>query len=78
MRQIDHGRNIRLETKRNEVRLLHTKSIKDLDGIEAGIAQFEKVHREYVDAGGGRIRKEGRFTIHTTEHNERACPMDGS
>ena len=38
VRQIDHGRNIRLETKRNEVRLLHTKSIEDLDGIEAGIA----------------------------------------
>ena len=38
VRQIDHGRNIRLESLRNEVRLLHTRSIKDLEGIESGIA----------------------------------------
>ena len=48
VRQIDHGRNIRLESLRGEVRLLHTMTIKDLDGIEAGVAQFEKILYEKI------------------------------
>ena len=52
VRQIDHGRGIRLETLRTEVREMHNRQIRDLEGVETGIALFENKLREYEDAGG--------------------------
>ena len=58
MRFIDHGRSIRLETLRNEVRMIHTKSIRNLEGVTIGMAEFENKITEYVQAGGNRPSKE--------------------
>ena len=51
-RQIDHGRAIRLETLRREMKELHTKPIRSLECVEEGVAEFENVHTEYERAGG--------------------------
>ncbi len=51
-RFIDHGKAIRLETLRQEVKMLHTKSIASLDKVEEGVAAWENVHQEYALAGG--------------------------
>ncbi len=51
-RQVDHGRPIRLETLRREVKELHTKPIKTLDNVEEGVAEFENLMDEYHRAGG--------------------------
>ena len=58
VRFIDHGRSIRLETLRNEVRMIHTKSIRNLEGVTIGMAEFENKITEYVQAGGNRPSKE--------------------
>ena len=54
-RFIDHGREIRLETSRNEVRNIRGKFvIKNLEEVVIGIAKFENKLDEYVAAGGTR------------------------
>ena len=52
VRIIDNGLPLRLEELRGEVRLLHTKPIKDLESVATGIAEFEEKIREYREAGG--------------------------
>ena len=52
VRYIDHGRSIRLETLRDEVRALHLKPIRNVEGVAVGIAEFENKLREYEAAGG--------------------------
>ena len=37
---------------RNEVRSLHLKPIKNLEGVAIGLAEFENKIHEYVEAGG--------------------------
>ena len=51
-RQVDHGRSIRLETLRREVREIHNKTIKSLENVEEGVAAFQNTMQEYVRAGG--------------------------
>ncbi len=51
-RYIDHGRAIRLETLRREVKTLHLNPIKNLESVEEGIANFENTIHEYEQAGG--------------------------
>ena len=54
-RYIDHGREIRLETLRNEVRSIRTRfAIKNLEDVIVGIARFENKIAEFVAAGGKR------------------------
>ena len=43
VRQIDHGKAMRLETLRRQVQELHTRPIKTLDDVAEGVAKFEKV-----------------------------------
>ena len=52
VRQVDHGRGIRLEMLRREVQELHTRPIKSLEAIEEGVAVFENTMTEYARAGG--------------------------
>ncbi len=52
VRYIDHGRSIRLETLRREVKMLHMKPISSLEKVEEGIAEWENVLNEYLLAGG--------------------------
>ena len=52
VRYIDHGRPIRLENLRREVRQLHLKPIKNLEGIDEGVAEFENTLFKYAQAGG--------------------------
>ncbi len=52
VRYINHGKGIRLETLRREVKVLHLKPITSLDKVEEGVAEFENVMNEYVKAGG--------------------------
>ena len=52
IRSIDHGRHIRLETLRNEVRLLHTRHIRNLEGVAIGLAEFDNKIKEFEDLGG--------------------------
>ena len=55
VRFIDHGRDIRLETLRNEVRTIRSRYlIKSLEEVVVGIAKFENEIQEFVDAGGKR------------------------
>ena len=51
-RQVDHGRTIRLETLRREVREIHGKLIKSLEHVEKDVAAFESTMQEFVRAGG--------------------------
>jgi hypothetical protein len=53
-RYIDHGRGIRLEALRAEVRSIHLHPMKNLEAVALGIAQFENKLSEYEDAGGKR------------------------
>ena len=53
-RYIDHGREIRRETLRREVKMLHTKPIRSLEAVEMGVAEFENTMAEYHRAGGTR------------------------
>ena len=52
MRFIDSGRDIRLEQLRQEVRMIRSFTIKNLEAVTIGIAAFENKIREYVEAGG--------------------------
>ncbi len=52
VRVIDNGLQQRLEDLRDEVRVIHTKRIKDLETVAIGVADFEKLLSEYVLAGG--------------------------
>ena len=51
-RYIDHGRGIRRETLRREIKMLHTRPIKALENVEHGVAEFENLFAEYARAGG--------------------------
>ena len=52
VRIIDSGLPLRLEELRGEVRMLHTRPMKDLEQVAAGIAEFEAKIKEYNQAGG--------------------------
>ena len=52
VRQIDHGKAIRLENLRRQVQELHTRPIKSFDDVAEGVAKFENVMANYVRAGG--------------------------
>ena len=49
---VEHGKEVRLETLRREVKMLHTRPIPGLDKVEEGIAEWENVMNEYALAGG--------------------------
>ena len=57
-RYIDHGRDIRRETLRREVKMLHTRPIKSFEAVEMGVAEFENTLAEYHRAGGTRVSDE--------------------
>ena len=50
LRQVDHGRAIRLETLRREVKELHMRPIKSFEAVEEGVNEFENTMAEYVKA----------------------------
>ena len=52
VRFIDSGRNIRFEQLRQEVRMIRSFPIKNLEGVTVGIASFENKIKEYIEAGG--------------------------
>ena len=52
IRFIDHGRDIKLEGMRNEMKMIHTRTIKNLENVPIGIAEFELQIKDYVEAGG--------------------------
>ena len=47
-----HGKDIRLEQLRREVKTMDLTPIKELEWVESGIADFENTLGEYVRAGG--------------------------
>ena len=49
---IDHGKNIKLEGMRTDMKMLHTRTIKNLETVLIGIAEFELQIKEYVECGG--------------------------
>ncbi len=49
---VEHGKEIRLENLRREVKMLHTKPIASLDKVEEGVAEWENTMNEYALAGG--------------------------
>ena len=49
---VEHGKEIRLENLRREVKMLHTKPITSLDRVEEGVAEWENTMNEYALAGG--------------------------
>jgi len=51
-RYIDHGRGIRLEALRAEVRAIHLRPMKGLENVALGVAEFENKLKEYEEAGG--------------------------
>ncbi len=51
-RHINHGKAIRLETLRREMKTMHLRPIHDLERVEEGIAAFENMISEYLLAGG--------------------------
>ena len=52
VRQIDQGREIKLDGLRQEVKTLHMKPIKGVENVEEGIAAFENTILAYTQAGG--------------------------
>ena len=52
VRQIDHGKAIRLETLRRQVQELHTRPINGLDEVAESVAKFESIMADCVRAGG--------------------------
>ena len=52
VRYVDHGKEIRFETLRREVKMLHMKPISSLDKVEEGVAEWENTMNEYILAGG--------------------------
>ena len=53
-RYIDHCLEIRRETLRRDVKMLHTKPMRNLESVEMGVAASENTMAEYVRAGGTR------------------------
>ena len=53
-RYITNGRNIRQETLRQAVKHINLKQMKTLEQVELGVAEFENIMEEYVQAGGTR------------------------
>ncbi len=49
---VEHGKEVRLENLRREVKMLHTKPITSLDKVEEGVAEWENTMNEYALAGG--------------------------
>ena len=49
---IDHGKAIQLESMRNDMKYGPTQTIKNLESVPIGIAQFELRIKEYGDIGG--------------------------
>ena len=58
VRMIDHGLPLRLGDHRDEVRMIHTKSINDLESVHTGIAEFEEKIRAHHEAGGSGWKEE--------------------
>ena len=56
VRHIDHGREIHLEMLRREMKHVQNRVIKDIYGIEEGIANFDNSLSRYVKAGGDQVR----------------------
>ena len=52
VRYIEHGKAIRLETLRREIKMLHLRQISSLEKVEEGVAEFDNTLQEYVLAGG--------------------------
>ena len=52
VRHSDHGRELRLDALRREMKLMQMKPLKSLQEIERGVAYFENTIQEYVLAGG--------------------------
>ncbi len=51
-RSVDHGRAMRLETLRREVKMIHLRPIPSLEKVAEGVAEFENVMNEYIQVGG--------------------------
>ena len=49
---IEHGKPIKLEGMRNDMKMMFTKPMKNLEAVPIGIAEFELQIKEYVDCGG--------------------------
>ena len=49
---IDHGRGIRFELVRNKWRTIRSRPIKSLEHVNIGIAEFENMVLDYVNARG--------------------------
>ena len=56
VRHIDHGREINLEMLRREMKHIQNRTIKDIFGIEEGIANFDNAIGRYTKAGGDPMR----------------------
>ena len=52
IRMIDNGLPHQLEDLRNEVRTIHLRSMKDVENVRPGIAEFDDTLRRYHEAGG--------------------------
>ena len=52
VRYIDHGKEIKLEGMRTEMKTLHLKPIKNLESVPIGIAEYDLKMKEYNEAGG--------------------------
>ena len=52
VRYIEHGKAIRLETLRREIKSIHLRQIPSLEKVEEGVAEFDNILQEYVLAGG--------------------------
>ena len=52
IRYIDHGKSIKLEQMRREMKTQHLKPIKNMESVAIGIAEFEFRLKEYAEIGG--------------------------
>ena len=52
VRQIDHGKAIRLDTLRRKVQELHSRPSKSFNDVAEGVAKFENVMADCVRAAG--------------------------
>ena len=52
VRYIEHGKDIKLEGMRNDMKTLHLRPIRSLEQVPIGISEFEFKIKEYEDAGG--------------------------
>ena len=51
IRFIDHGKDIKFESMRDEMKMLHTKKIKNLEQVAIGIAEYELKIKDWHDIG---------------------------